>query len=436
MTIPLDRLYQFIENTAEKIYGDRVIIYRFWPHGAKNLGDLTPLKYYSFADLVLKNKIICADQEPLTFEFYNQDWHHDYTHVPDTFDQLLIKYGQSHWVKVKNFRGPFFGSPTTHVVLHSEKRSPDVEKYQANQYQTVYYWSHAIMALDWFRYAEHIKQQKQVKKTFLIYNRAWSGTREYRLRIAELIIRLGLENKCKMTISPVEPELGIHYELHKFTNPAWRPNYVLENYFTTSDAKSHYSADFDLEDYEATDIEVVLETLFDDSRIQLTEKSLRPIALGQPFILAGPHGSLEYLRSYGFKTFDDIWDERYDLIEDPEERLIRIADLMKHVANWDSNKRSDKMAQAQSIADYNRQHFFSEEFFNMIVAELQENLQIALTSSPSDDVLRYINCWKDFLTHKEVQQFIANNKDTNFPTLSAVDNISKELETLYQSTLQ
>ena len=75
-----------------------------------------------------------------------------------------------------------------------------------------------------------------------------------------------------MNINPIEPELGIHYDLHEFKNSIWRPNVVLENFFPISSAKSHYSADFDIEDYESTDIEVVLETLFDDSRIQLTEK--------------------------------------------------------------------------------------------------------------------------------------------------------------------
>ena len=110
----------------------------------------------------------------------------------------------------------------------------------------------------------------------------------------------------------------------------------------------------------------------------MTEKSLRPIACGQPFILASTHGSLEYLRSYGFKTFSHIWDEQYDLIEDSEERLIRIADLMKQIANWAPGVRLDKMAEAQVIADYNKKHFFSGDFQNLIVDELKHNLSYAL----------------------------------------------------------
>jgi hypothetical protein len=132
-----------------------------------------------------------------------------------------------------------------------------------------------------------------------------------------------------------------------------------------------------MKDYAATDIEVVLETLFDDGRLHLTEKSLRPIACAQPFILAGTYGSLEYLRSYGFKTFGNIWDESYDLVEDPAERLTQIAELMKHISNWSPQVRERKLSEAQVIADYNKTHFFSEKFSNLVTDELKQNLKSA-----------------------------------------------------------
>ena len=254
-------------------------------------------------------------------------------------------------------------------------------KYQNNRCIPVYYWSHALIALDWFRYAQHVRQKKTIKKTFLIYSRAWSGTREYRLGFAESLVLAGLHDHCQTTVNPIDPELGIHYELHDFKNPVWKPQTVLENFFPTSTAQSHYSADFDLVDYEATDIEVVLETLFDDSRLHLTEKSLRPIACGQPFILAGTQGSLEYLRSYGFKTFADIWDESYDKCVDPEERMTAITNLMTQIVGWPADVRKSKLEQAQTIAEYNRQYFFSQDFFDLIAQELTDNLALGINLS-------------------------------------------------------
>ena len=234
-----------------------------------------------------------------------------------------------------------------------------------------------MISRDWFRFAQHTTIKKNISKIFLIYNRAWAGTREYRLKFADLLIASGLDCYCQSSINPVEPDLEVHYNQHQFVNNVWRPSCILENYFPTSKAHSHYSADFDMDDYNSTNIEVVLETLFDDARLHLTEKILRPIACGQPFILAGTHGSLEYLRSYGFKTFDSIWDEQYDKQQDPLTRLISIVELMKQIANWDTDTKIRKMQEAQAIADYNKKYFFSDNFSQKILSELQDNFKTA-----------------------------------------------------------
>jgi hypothetical protein len=370
MSVPLDRLYNYIENIATEIT-DNVIIYRFYPHGSKKVTDLTPYKNYTWQQSVLLPEIICNDQEPLSYSLYEGTV--DTNQFSTTVRMHDIEYaGYDNLRKFRNIHDKA-------ILLHSEKRSTNLEQYKNSNFIPAYYWSHAIIALDWFRFAEHAKFKKQTQKTFLIYNRAWGGTREYRLRFAEFLIFLDLQNHCKTSINPIEPELGIHYEIHKFKNLAWRPSAVLENFFPISNAHSHYSADFNIEDYEATDIEVVLETLFDDSRLHLTEKSLRPIACGQPFILAGTHGSLEYLRGYGFKTFGDVWDEQYDLIEDPEERLIKITNLMQQIANWAPRVRESKLAKARTIAEYNKTLFFSKDFLNQISKELHANLTLALS---------------------------------------------------------
>jgi hypothetical protein len=383
MSIPLDHLYSFIHNMAEQIRGDVVDLHYFYPHGSKDINHLNSIKTILGYQRHTSPMIFCNDQEPLDFERY-QDI--DRTWISDKIKIAYKKYN----LKKYNFQATRYNIYDKSLLIHSEQRSVNLEKYRNNWFIPVYYWSHAVISLDWFRYAEHVTQRKNVKKPFLIYSRAWSGTREYRLKFAELLIQLGLQDSCQTSVNPVEPELGIHYELHEFKNPIWRPQTVLENFFPLNNAHSHYSADFDIEDYEATDIEVVLETLFDDDRLQLTEKSLRPIACGQPFILAGTHGSLEYLRKYGFKTFDHIWDERYDLIEDPLERLIAIADVMRHIANWTPEQRANKIAEAQVIADYNRQLFFSQEFFDRVISELDNNLIAGLEELENTNTSRLL----------------------------------------------
>ena len=415
MSIPLDRLYHFINQLAEETWQDRILIYRFYPHGSKKLADLTPLYPITdkWSEIAQRPTVICNDQELLNFDYYNSEGK----------QQTTKNNPLSKWLIPLNFRKThrFYNKA---IVLHSELRSTNVKQYQANNFITSYYWSHALLALDWFRYAQYTNFKKQTKKTFLIYNRAWSGTREYRLQFLELLVRLNLQDYCKTTINPIEPELGIHYTLHKFKNTVWRPATVLENFFPNSSAHSHYSADFDIEDYEATDIEVVLETLFDDDRLHLTEKSLRPIACAQPFILAGTHGSLEYLRSYGFKTFGHIWDERYDFIDDPQERLHAILDLMKQIANWAPEVRERKLAEAQAIAEYNRQRFFSQEFFNQIVTELKTNLTAAFENlKNTQNYQSFIKLWNHALQDADVNTFLDTNTDPWYPTKQEITHL-------------
>ena len=71
MSIPLDRLYHYIESVAQEVYGD-TIIYRFWPHGSKNINDLTRIRHISHLQHRLNPEIICHDQEPLEYDLYQE----------------------------------------------------------------------------------------------------------------------------------------------------------------------------------------------------------------------------------------------------------------------------------------------------------------------------------------------------------------------------
>jgi hypothetical protein len=60
---------------------------------------------------------------------------------------------------------------------------------------------------------------------------------------------------------------------------------------------------------------IVMETHFDieHSGTFLTEKTFKPIKHGQMFFIAGPAGSLQVLRDLGYRVFDSVLDNSYDL---------------------------------------------------------------------------------------------------------------------------
>ena len=91
--------------------------------------------------------------------------------------------------------------------------------------------------------------------------------------------------------------------------------------------------------YQSSLINIVTETNFIDSDIFNTEKIFKPMVHRQPFIVIGPYKTLENLRNMGYKTFSDFWDESYDNIEDPIERLIKIVELCKEINEWDNAKK-------------------------------------------------------------------------------------------------
>jgi hypothetical protein len=118
---------------------------------------------------------------------------------------------------------------------------------------------------------------------------------------------------------------------------------------------------------------LVTETVATGRRHHLTEKTFKPIAMGMPFIIVGTQGSLEYLRSYGFRTFEGIWDESYDLADD-QDRIERIASLLRSLDELGPEGKQDLFDMAQEVVEHNWNHFYGGGFETVLWQELQEML--------------------------------------------------------------
>lgn len=405
MSIPLDRLYDFLD---QEINHD-MVIYHWFPHGSKKLNDFKLYKDYHLLYgkdspvFLTKPILICHDQEPLDFDRFSRD------DLSTTWVEFLRHDDPgleiSEWKTVHELVGSLnlqlltWGSIYPAILLHSERNSKQVGKYQDHGFVTCYYWSHALISRDWFRYAEHDNLLNDKKPLpgldFLIYNRAWSGTREYRLFFTQLLIDNGLHDSCRTWFNPRD---GIHYSQHKFENQNFKlSRYDLENFFKETTAPSTSSGDYCREDYSTRTIEIVLETLFDDTRNHLTEKILRPIACGHPFMLAGPANSLEYLRSYGFETYQGLINEDYDSIFDPVKRLVAIVKEMQRISNLEEKEKVELFRELFVIAKRNRSRFFSTEFSLSIVQEFKDNIKQAIKESKSGPDLEKLSLVARFL---------------------------------------
>lgn len=414
MSIPLDRYYNYLDDLSN----GSIIIYRWHPHGSKNLNDVHPEKYYSLSwlEIVTKPVMLMHDQEPVNFHYYQQqppvllpnyviDQYQEFRPLIESMPRLRTTVCK-------------FNIHDKVIICHSEKNSRDIES-NRDHFIDVYFWSHALIALDWFRYAEHdplLVSQSAYNKKFLIYNRAWSGTREYRLKFADMLIDSGLLDSCQTRLSFFDND--VHYTQHKFSNSKFnftRNN--LEQYFEENNSLSTASADYNNVDYRNCAIEVVLETLFDESKNHLTEKTLRPIACKKPFILAATPHSLQYLRDYGFKTFGPWIDESYDQIQDPLERLQAIIREMQRIDLLTPTQQTDLWAKLNEIAEYNHQLFFSKQFHRQIVNEYQTNLDSAVIEAQ-----KYRGQWmKKFLDVSLINPSVPNVLSSEFRGKSQQD---------------
>lgn len=99
---------------------------------------------------------------------------------------------------------------------------------------------------------------------------------------------------------------------------------------------------------------IVTETPFQsDELLFITEKTWKPILLKMPFILLSNAGSLKYLKSIGFKTFDHMWSEKYDSILDEYKRLNEICNLVESLSKLDNSKLKELINNNMHVLEHN-----------------------------------------------------------------------------------
>lgn len=108
--------------------------------------------------------------------------------------------------------------------------------------------------------------------------------------------------------------------------------------------------------YQNSLVSIVTETNFSELEVALTEKSFKPFKEKHPFILVAGPGALDFLKSLGFKTFDEFWPEIYDHGHvPPSERIIRIREVLERIASWDHNQILDFKRRVKPIVEHNFQ---------------------------------------------------------------------------------
>ena len=126
-----------------------------------------------------------------------------------------------------------------------------------------------------------------------------------------------------------------------------------------SKTQIRYSDIIDPDIYNQTQYSAMIETTVHNDFAMFSEKEAKPIIAKRPFVIFGSMKHLEAFRSLGFKTFDKVIDESYDMIEDKEQRWVATLDSMQKLSLLDP---VDVYRQLADVLEHNRQHFETHDW--------------------------------------------------------------------------
>jgi hypothetical protein len=189
------------------------------------------------------------------------------------------------------------------------------------------------------------------KYLFLSYNRQ---PRHHRLRFMIDLYEKGLIYDGLISLDkivhplpyPVPPE--VHHFFYNNTP------FMIDS---MPELRFNLACNITTEDFERTFVSVVTETLVDTGTLFFSEKIWKPIMVGHPFLLYGNEGSLKYLKSIGYKTFDRWWDESYDSEPDRDKRSKMIVDELLKLKQKTKEELIKIREEIQEVLIHNKENY-------------------------------------------------------------------------------
>jgi hypothetical protein len=408
--LQIDHVYEFL---YQEIFKDFLTYYL--PNG----GVLTDKKILNFNDIniftpenIPTQKIFFHDQEPLIIprsEEYIKLFDFPRSMDPENFCDLAEKkqlpyviYEHSSsaaWYDIVApilRKDPTFLKKQPSIIVTSEKSillNLYLKKYSMHE---LYYFFHGFAALDWYRGHYALNYNKSIVKDYqhdyIAYNRIITNDRSYRIYFVSLLKARGLLDHGQVSFNVTD---------NLFDD--WQDEVADTNSKLSIDARQHIehhltdisklvidhpelpgSASADIPRGNDAFWHVVTETVFYYNKLHLTEKIFKPIVSKQPFMLLAAPGNLAYLKSYGFKTFDSVIDESYDLIQDNDLRTQAVVNQLHWYCTLTPGEKTNIIQQLEPIIDYNFHHFYGE-FRHIITRELLDNTKTVFKEIGYDD---------------------------------------------------
>ena len=321
--------------------------------------------------------IFFHDQEPVHLDLHKS-----------LFDDVRERNADLWW---NNNKPLAFG----HVIV--SEQGEYVEKLcEIYGWKSHYYFYHGWACKDWFRgYNKSFliprARDRNPTKTFVSPNRIIAGKRDHRVLFLYNVFKHGLENNwisaprtCvyeNVDISVVAKKYNnIYPDIEQVFQSADLPKLFPGE--ATQQMTSCWLTNFD----ESADslMYVPTETIYFGRRLHITEKTFKAIALEMPFVLVAPAHSLRYMKSYGFQTFQGIFDESYDDETDDILRIEKVVKLLKDLNSLSIKERHEIHRACLPIVEHNFEHFYGAGFEKILWTELVNMLNVFKLERPND----------------------------------------------------
>jgi hypothetical protein len=366
---------------------DEIYNNTFWPWLEKNKpgtrlffcdppGSTSPDSLFNLSsdDIAETDYVWMHDQEPCWIDEYKL-----------LFDDVARRNTDLWDTTIRHLTPPKKPDIFGHVIV-SEKGEYVEQLCEKYGWKSHYYFYHGWACQDWFRgYDKSFliprARDRNPTKTFMSPNRIVGGRRDHRVLFLYNIFKQQLEHNhisaprvCQyenVDISTISNKYCNTYpDISQVFEQATLPRLFAgeESQQMTSCWLTNFA--------EAQDslVYVPTETLYFGRRTHITEKTFKAIALEMPFVLVAPAHSLEYMRSYGFKTFDSVFDESYDLETDDILRVEKVTQLLKDLDNLSNKERQEIHCACLPIAEHNFRHFYRGGLSHILWAELTKML--------------------------------------------------------------
>lgn len=358
---------------------DEIYNNTFWPWFQKNMpltrlffcdppGDTSPQALKNFGDDVTElHYIFLHDQEPIHLDIHRA-----------LFDDVVRRNRDLNHHRGAQLQG----------IITSERDSDALEEIcSLYDWKSYYYFFHGWAAMDWFRgYDKSFliapPEQRQITHSLIAPNRIVGGRRDHRVLLMYHMLKNQID-RAHISFPEICPVENVPSAI---IAQKWKDQYpdIIDTFrqaglpWNMPGEIGHpmHSCWLSLFDQCAESLVYVsTETVYFGRRNHITEKTFKPICLQMPWILVAPAGSLEYMRSYGFQTFGDVWDESYDEETNDIHRMEKIAKLIQDLNGASMTELQQIHRHVQPAVSHNFQHFYGQGFANILWQEFNVMLE-------------------------------------------------------------